>query len=91
MKAAVQTWLSILRTSVSTRGAYWRMLPLRSLRKLLVAAFITGCGIGFVIDLFLLNIGRSVWASSGRSTLARLEQPFLGLGSNRFVSSQFFN
>lgn len=55
MKATVQTWLSILRTYASTRGAYWRALPLRSLRKVLVAAFITGCGIGFVIDLFLLN------------------------------------
>ena len=55
MKVRVQTWFSNLRTAATTPGAYWRTLPLRSMRKLLAAAFITLCGIDFVIDLFLLN------------------------------------
>jgi hypothetical protein len=35
--------------------AFGRMLPMRSMRKFLAAAFITWCAVGFVIDLLLLN------------------------------------
>jgi hypothetical protein len=35
--------------------AFGRMLPMRSMGKFLAAAFITWCGVGFVIDLLLLN------------------------------------
>jgi len=38
-----------------TTSAYWQKLPMRSMWKLLVAAFITFGGIGFLIDLLLLN------------------------------------
>ena len=54
MKTAVQTWVSG-RLATAVTAAYWRILPMRSLGKLLAAAFITFFGIGFVFDLLLLN------------------------------------
>lgn len=41
-----------------TTSAYWQKLPMRSMWKLLVAAFITFGGIGFLIDLLLLKLRR---------------------------------
>ncbi len=38
-----------------SEAAFGRMLPMRSMGKFLAAAFITWCGVGFVIDLLLLN------------------------------------
>lgn len=54
MKTAVQTWVSG-RLAAAVTAAYWRILPMRSLGKLLAAAFSTFFGIGFVFDLLLLN------------------------------------
>jgi serine phosphatase RsbU (regulator of sigma subunit) len=54
MKATSQTWISN-QWAASTTSAAWRTLTMRSLGKLLAAAFITFGGIGFVIDLLLLN------------------------------------
>ena len=54
MKTALQKWVSG-RFAAAVAAAYWRTLPMRSLGKLLAAAFITFFGIGFVIDLLLLH------------------------------------
>jgi hypothetical protein len=54
MKTSLQTRLSD-RWAAATTAAYWRMLPMRSMGRLLAAAGITFFGIGFVIDLLLLN------------------------------------
>ncbi len=54
MKTAVHTWFSD-RWASSTSSAYWRTLPMLSMGKFLVAAFITWCAVGFVIDLLLVN------------------------------------
>src|SRR5271157_5803380 len=54
MKTAVHTWVSN-RWASNTSSAYWRTLPMRSMAKFLVAAFITWCAVGFVIDLLLVN------------------------------------
>src|SRR5580765_8693526 len=56
MKTTVQKLFSDrwARHSIS-EPAYGRMLPMRSIRKFLAAAFITWCAVGFVIDLLLLN------------------------------------
>src|SRR5207237_7181744 len=56
MKTAVQTLFSDrwARHTIS-EPAFGRMLPMRSMGKFLAAAFITWCGVGFVIDLLLLN------------------------------------
>ena len=54
MKATVQTWLSKRWASRSSRS-YWRALPMLSRGKLLAAVFITFFGVGFIIDLLLLN------------------------------------
>jgi len=54
MTTAVHAWVSG-RLAASVSAAYWRTLSMRRIGKLLVAAFITFFGIGFVIDLLLLN------------------------------------
>jgi serine phosphatase RsbU (regulator of sigma subunit) len=54
MKIAVRTWVSD-RWAFNTSNAYWRTLPMLSRGKFLVAAFITWCAVGFVIDLLLVN------------------------------------
>jgi hypothetical protein len=36
-------------------SAYWNALPMRSIVRLLAAAFILSSGFGFAIDLLLLN------------------------------------
>jgi hypothetical protein len=54
MNTAVHTWFSD-RWASSTSSAYWRTLPMLSMGKFLVAAFITWCAVGFVIDLLLVN------------------------------------
>ena len=54
MKTAVQTSFSELWTS-RTSSAYFRTLPIRSMGRLLAAAFILSGGVGFAIDLLLLN------------------------------------
>ena len=57
MKTAVRTWFSDRWASRRSRtsSAYWRTLPMLSMGKFLVAAFITWCAVGFVIDLLLVN------------------------------------
>ena len=52
MKTSFQTRFS---DRWGTPNAYWRALPIRSMGRLLAAAFILSCGIGFAIDLLLLN------------------------------------
>jgi hypothetical protein len=54
MKTAVRRWFSH-RWASNTSTAYWRALPMLSMGKFLVAAFITWCAVGFVIDLLLVN------------------------------------
>jgi Stage II sporulation protein E (SpoIIE) len=54
MKAAVHKWVSH-RWASNTSSAYWRMLSKLSKVKFLVAAFITWCAVGFVIDVLLVN------------------------------------
>ncbi len=56
MKTSLQEWFSDrwARHTIS-EAAFGRMLPIQSMRKFLVAAFITWCAVGFVIDLLLLN------------------------------------
>jgi hypothetical protein len=56
MKTTVQKLFSDrwARHTIS-EGAFGRMLPMRSMGKFLAAAFITWCGVGFVLDLLLLN------------------------------------
>ena len=54
MKTAVHRWFS-KRWAYNTSSAYWRTLPMLSMGKFLVAAFITWCAVGFVIDLLLVN------------------------------------
>jgi serine phosphatase RsbU (regulator of sigma subunit) len=54
MKTAVRTWISNRWTS-NTSNAYWRTLSKLSMGKFLVAAFITWCAVGFVMDLLLVN------------------------------------
>ena len=54
MKTAVHTWFSD-RWASNTSSAYWRTLRMLSMGKFLVAAFITWCAVGFVIDLLLVN------------------------------------
>jgi len=56
MKTTVQKLFSDrwARHSIS-EAAFGRMLPMRSMGKFLAAAFITWCGVGFVIDLLLLH------------------------------------
>src|ERR1700693_3881534 len=57
MKPAVRKWFSDRWASRRSRtsSAYWRTLPMLSMGKFLVAAFITWCAVGFVIDLLLVN------------------------------------
>jgi hypothetical protein len=54
MKTAVHRWVSD-RWAFNTSSAYWQALPMLSRGKFLVAAFITWCAVGFVIDLLLVN------------------------------------
>ena len=54
MKTAVYRWFSD-RWAFNTSSAYWRALPMLSRGKFLVAAFVTWCAVGFVIDLLLVN------------------------------------
>ena len=54
MKTADHTWVSE-RWASNTSTAYWRTLRVLSRGKFLVAAFITWCAVGFVIDLLLIN------------------------------------
>ena len=49
---------------VANTGPYWRMLPMRSMRKLLVSLFFTFGAVGFAIDLLLFNdqsLGRGLF------------------------------
>jgi serine phosphatase RsbU (regulator of sigma subunit) len=54
MKTAVRRWFSD-RWAFNTSSAYWQALPMLSRGKFLVAAFVTWCAVGFVIDLLLVN------------------------------------
>jgi len=54
MKNAGHTWFSE-RWASGTSSPYWRALPIRNMGRLLAAAFILSCGVGFAIDLLLLN------------------------------------
>ncbi len=54
MKTPVHTWFSD-RWASRTSSTYWRTLSMLSKGKFLVAAFITWCAVGFVIDLLLIN------------------------------------
>ncbi len=53
-KAPVQEWLSG-RLALHTSRSYWRALRTLSKVKLLAAVFITFFGVGFIVDLLLLN------------------------------------
>jgi Stage II sporulation protein E (SpoIIE) len=53
-KTTARTWLSD-RWTLHTSMSYWRALPTRSRIKLLIAVFITWCGVGFILDLLLLE------------------------------------
>jgi phosphoserine phosphatase RsbU/P len=54
MKTSLQTWVSG-RWAAGRGSAYWQSLPMRSIGRLLAPVFIFSCGLGFVIDLLLLN------------------------------------
>jgi serine phosphatase RsbU (regulator of sigma subunit) len=54
MKTSLQT-LIFDRWAAGTSSAYGRTLPIRSMARLLAAAFILSGGVGFAIDLLLLN------------------------------------
>lgn len=54
MMKAVQTWFSG-RWASHTSSSHWRALPMLSKGKLLAAVFITFFGVGFIIDLLLLD------------------------------------
>jgi len=54
MKTSLQTWIARREAAVGG-SAYWNALPMRSIGRLLASTFILSCGIGFAIDLLLLN------------------------------------
>ena len=53
MKSSLKTLFADRLSGASS--AYWRALPIRSTGRLLFAAFMLSCGVGFAIDLLLLS------------------------------------
>src|SRR5262249_6271997 len=85
MKPAGQTRFSRWWASRATR-VYWPVLPMRSVGKLLIAAFFPFGAVGFVVDLLLVKyqpLARGFFwpsfaGSIGTATLAaRIKQPRL--------------
>src|SRR5580765_2344300 len=54
MKTSLQRWFAG-RWAAGMGSASWQALPMRSMGRLLAAAFILSCGFGFAVDLLLLN------------------------------------
>ncbi|HMD99353.1 MAG TPA: hypothetical protein VKM93_18755 [Terriglobia bacterium] len=56
MKKRAQEWLAVLRSAYpSASSSYWRALPLRRLRKLLIGTFLIASAVGFSTDVPLLS------------------------------------